>query len=183
VVIRPGAAVEPDQVLRELRSFLEIWEGNNTLRTALKSPIVGRSARQRVIDRSVETTRVDEDHLQLSVGRIGSATSVRFATYRRCRGRVFEERQGIVRAELALAGPLTPEQEQLLRQALGRMVGKKVKLQPRISADVIGGVQIRIGSTVYDGSVRGQLEALRKRLLTARLPASEAPAEAQKATG
>ena len=59
---------------------------------------------------------------------------------------------------------LNDRQRQELSGDLGRLTGAQVRLRFTVDPSLIGGVMARIGSTVYDGSVRGQLAALRSRL-------------------
>jgi F-type H+-transporting ATPase subunit delta len=69
-----------------------------------------------------------------------------------------------VEAQVATARDLTDEQRGQVALQLGRLTGKKVRCQFAVTDALIGGMTARIGSTIYDGSVRGQLEALRQRL-------------------
>jgi F-type H+-transporting ATPase subunit delta len=73
--------------------------------------------------------------------------------------------QNIVRAEVTSAAPLTQENKTALEASLGRATGKKVELSLAIDKDLIGGLVARIGSTVYDGSVRTQLSKIRRTLV------------------
>jgi F-type H+-transporting ATPase subunit delta len=73
-------------------------------------------------------------------------------------------RHGRVDAEVVSARELDPEQRSSLLAELSRLTGKVVL--PRYSTDekLIGGVTVRVGSTIYDGSVRGQLQRIRQQL-------------------
>ena len=51
-----------------------------------------------------------------------------------------------------------------MESALSRLTGKRMRLRFAVNADLLGGVVARIGSTVYDGSVRGELQQLRRKL-------------------
>lgn len=73
--------------------------------------------------------------------------------------------QNIVRAEVTSAAPLSPEKSKALEQSLSSATGKKVELSMSVDPELLGGVVAKIGSTVYDGSVRTQLERLRKELV------------------
>jgi F-type H+-transporting ATPase subunit delta len=70
----------------------------------------------------------------------------------------------IVRGEIATAAPLSPEKTKALQDRLSQATGKNVELSVRVDPSLIGGVVARIGSTVYDGSVRTQLKRLRAEL-------------------
>jgi len=71
----------------------------------------------------------------------------------------------IVRAEVTSAAPLSPEKTTALAESLSKVTGKKVELSTSVDPDLLGGVVATIGSTVYDGSVRTQLQQLRKELV------------------
>ena len=67
-------------------------------------------------------------------------------------------------AEVSTAVPLTPEQETRLTESLQTLTGKTIKLTTQIDPTLVGGVVVRIGDTVMDGSVRGKLERLERQL-------------------
>ena len=73
--------------------------------------------------------------------------------------------QNIVRAEVTSAAPLSPEQTKALQDRLSSVTGKKVDLSVSVDPELLGGVVARIGSTVYDGSVKTQLERMRQQLV------------------
>ena len=68
-------------------------------------------------------------------------------------------------AEASTAVPLTPEQTERLTQSLQSLTGKTIRLTTHIDTSLVGGVVVRIGDTVMDGSVRGKLERLERQLL------------------
>jgi F-type H+-transporting ATPase subunit delta len=72
--------------------------------------------------------------------------------------------QNVVRAEVTSAVPLTAEQTGALAASLSAVTGKKVELSAGVDPDLLGGVVARIGSTVYDGSVKTQLARMRGEL-------------------
>ncbi len=67
---------------------------------------------------------------------------------------------GIAEAHVRTALPLGPADEAELTRALEAKVGKKIRLTAQLDPSLIGGVVVRIGDTVYDGSVRRKLESL-----------------------
>lgn len=73
--------------------------------------------------------------------------------------------QNIVRADVTSAAPLSPEKTKALAESLGRVTGKQVDLSVSVDPELLGGVVARIGSTVYDGSVRTQLLRMRQELV------------------
>ena len=83
--------------------------------------------------------------------------------------RAYRERllahQNIVRAEVKSAAPLSPEKTKALEESLARITGKKVQLSVSVDPELLGGVVATIGSTVYDGSVKTQLQRMRQELV------------------
>ena len=73
--------------------------------------------------------------------------------------------QNIVRAEVTSAAPLSADKTRALEDSLSKVTGKKVELSVSVDPGLIGGVVARIGSTVYDGSVKTQLERMRQQLV------------------
>jgi F-type H+-transporting ATPase subunit delta len=77
---------------------------------------------------------------------------------------------GRERAEVVTAHPLDYQQMERLGRWLGQLLGKEVVLTSREDPDVLGGLVVRVGDRIIDGSTKGRLEAMRKDL--AELPAS-----------
>jgi F-type H+-transporting ATPase subunit delta len=75
------------------------------------------------------------------------------------------QHQNIIRADVTSAAPLSPEKTTALAESLSKATGKKVELSMSVDPELLGGVVARIGSTVYDGSVKTQLQQLRKELV------------------
>ena len=73
--------------------------------------------------------------------------------------------QNIVRAEVTTAAPLSPEKTRALEQSLSSVTGKQVEISVSVDPELLGGVVARIGSTVYDGSVKTQLAKMRQELV------------------
>jgi F-type H+-transporting ATPase subunit delta len=73
--------------------------------------------------------------------------------------------QNIVRAEVRSAAPLSQEKTRALEESLSKVTGKKVELSVSVDPELLGGIVATIGSTVYDGSVRTQLQRMRQELV------------------
>jgi F-type H+-transporting ATPase subunit delta len=71
----------------------------------------------------------------------------------------------IARAEVTTAVPLTADREEALERSLSAITGRRVTLNLEVDPSIVGGVMARVGSVVYDGSVRRQLERIRERLV------------------
>ena len=80
-------------------------------------------------------------------------------------GKIRDRRLGIVEAEVTTAAPLGPEMEERTRRTLEKTLGKTVRVALKTDPALIGGMVAKVGSTVYDGSVRTRLAALRGHLV------------------
>jgi F-type H+-transporting ATPase subunit delta len=78
---------------------------------------------------------------------------------------VLEERSGSVMANVSSARELSDSQRNELKVNLEKITGKQIKLEFNVDPNLIGGVVTRIGSTIYDSSVKTQLENLKEELI------------------
>jgi F-type H+-transporting ATPase subunit delta len=164
VVLSPDSGVQPADALEQLKAFEAVVRESPELRTILASPAVStqrkRALIRRLADRIGASRVVRNFLLVLSDHRRAAALSEVIDAF----DVLLDERLGYVRAEVRSASELTAEEREQLTQRLGRIAGSKVRLKFEIDPNLIGGVIAKIGSTVYDGSVRGQLADLRARL-------------------
>ena len=80
-----------------------------------------------------------------------------------------QRRAGIVEATATSAAPLDDQELAALRSRLEQMTGGKVELETSVDPSLLGGIQVRLGDLLIDGSVRGRLERLRNRLASGAL--------------
>jgi F-type H+-transporting ATPase subunit delta len=78
--------------------------------------------------------------------------------------RELDVRAGLVLAQVTTARTVTPQEQEALRARLAQMTGRNVYLQFAVDEELIGGVVTRIGSTVYDGSVRTRLQQIKQQM-------------------
>lgn len=78
--------------------------------------------------------------------------------------RMHDAHRGIEHAKVTSAVPLEQTEREALLQQLALMTGKRVELETDVDPEILGGVIVRIGDKLIDGSTRGRLEALRRRL-------------------
>jgi F-type H+-transporting ATPase subunit delta len=164
VATDPKSGVDPHRVLGDLGSFLEVFQASAELRNALTSPSVPPARKRAVVGRIGERLGISRiarnflfvlsDHRRMATLReVVAACDV-----------LLDQRLGFERAEVSSAAELDEQQSHMLAQELERLTGKKVRAQFSVDRSLLGGLVARIGSTVYDGSVRGQLQALGRRL-------------------
>jgi len=164
VVLDPKAHAEAPAIARDLRAFEAMLASSLELRHALASPSVPVARKRAVIGRIAE---------RLDAGRITRNFLFVLNQHRRMDALaavieafevLLDERLGFSRANVTSARELDAPQRQQLEAELGRLTGKRMRLKFAIDERLIGGVVARIGSTVYDGSVRGRLASLGRQL-------------------
>jgi F-type H+-transporting ATPase subunit delta len=83
--------------------------------------------------------------------------------------RLYNRRAGIVEAQATSAAELGADEISALRSRLEQMTGGRVELETQVDRSLLGGIQVRVGDLLIDGSVRGRLERLRNRLASGAL--------------
>jgi F-type H+-transporting ATPase subunit delta len=164
VVLSPDSGVQPPQAVEQLRAFDSLVASSSDLRSVLSSPAIP-VARKRAIIKELAAKMgfatvmrnfvlVVNDHRRAAaLAQIVDAFEI-----------IIEARLGFVRAEVRSATELDNNQQGELTGRLGQLAGAPVRIRFAVDPDLIGGVTARIGSTVYDGSVRGRLAGMRARL-------------------
>jgi F-type H+-transporting ATPase subunit delta len=79
--------------------------------------------------------------------------------------KLLDEKLGIVRAHVTSASPLDDTQQRNIASKLEQVTGKQVRVELSVDPALIGGVVARVGSTIYDGSIRQQLQVFKQRLI------------------
>ena len=161
IALEQGAG-EP--AAKQLESFGAAYAQSAELRTFLGSPAVSVEAKHAVIEKIA--------------GRTGASKIIRnflfvIADHRRTQlipeiaaafEQVLRQRQGVAEAEIRSAVELTAAQKRELAAALERLTGKKIEPKYLLDASLLGGAVVRIGDTIYDGSLRTRLNEMGARL-------------------
>ncbi len=163
VVLRPGGG-SPEAVAAEIGSFGRALAESTDLRIALESPAVPRPRKNAIINRLAQVLNLSDLTRRFLLVVIEHRRIQVIDEMREAFEVELDERLGVVRADVASARPLDKRQQAAVADTLARMTGKQTRAHFMVKEELIGGVVARIGSTVYDGSIRGQLEALRERL-------------------
>lgn len=164
VVTKPGATATPEAAAAQLTAFLETFRGSLELRNVLLSPAVSPAKKRSILaglgsrlglgQVAENFLYVVTDHRRLTLlGEMLAAVQA-----------LLDERRGVVRAEVTTAQPAGADDQGALAAALSHKTSGDVKARFQTDPGLLGGAVVRIGSTIYDGSVRGQLSALQRRL-------------------
>ncbi len=162
VVLETG---ETETIKAELADWTAIFFNSTDLQTVFSNPAITHVNKEKVLEdliAKVKPAKATANFLRILL-RNGRLTEIgeineRFDS-------VLQERSGIVSAEIVSARELPENERTEFQTNLERLTGKKVNINYAVNKEIIGGVVTRIGSTVYDGSVKTKLENLREQLV------------------
>lgn len=149
----------------ELKQWETLMDANADLTNAFRNPAIAHANKEKVLEGLIEKakpSRTTANFLRVLLrnGRLTDLGQIndKFAS-------VLEERSGALAAKIISARPLSAEEQAELKNNLSKLTGKNVSLNFDIDQNIIGGVVTKIGSTVYDGSVKTQLENLKEQMI------------------
>jgi F-type H+-transporting ATPase subunit delta len=160
VVLR--AHLDADRSVAELRTIAKLLEENVELRRVWENPAVPADQKHRLLDAIAQRDKILRqvrnlialliDHRRIDfLSRIVSQLE-----------KELDIRLGITEAEVTSSRELSDAEKRDFETQVAKLTGKKVRAQYTHDASLLGGAMLRIGSTIYDGSVRGQLEKMKE---------------------
>jgi F-type H+-transporting ATPase subunit delta len=156
-----SAAEKADQFLTAMQAAVG---ESRELRVLMNDPSIARSRRKAALDALAahfELPTKVRNFLNTLVDNNRTAALPSIADrFRHAR----EEKMGIVSAEIRTPLPMTDDQREQVRASLEKLTGRTVRLECTLDAELIGGAVTQIGSTIYDGSLRTQLQRLRGKM-------------------
>lgn len=149
---------------RELASFSTMVLQNKDLQEFLGNPIFELKAKKSVVEELLALVKMSDRtanfvRLLVDKQRIGMLAEVENA-YKELMDKTLKK----VRVSVRTAYPLNAELEQALKQRVAEMTGKEVEMTVEDDTSLIGGLVVRVGDTLYDGSIKAQLGNIRKLL-------------------
>lgn len=161
VLLAPRAQSNVDVELKSLEDFAQTVNSNADFRNILMSPAVSTEKKTEVAKRLANAFSLSPLALRFLIviiehGRIPLLSDILVSVRQD-----LDTRMGIARAKVTSAVDLTPEQQNDVQSRLSQLSGKQVRAEFTTDPAILGGLIARIGTTIYDGSVRGQLQALR----------------------
>jgi F-type H+-transporting ATPase subunit delta len=160
-----GDGIPIDQVNAQLNDFLSTLDGSADLRQALFNPALAADVRVRVIDALAPRLHLAREvrnflAVLLRHDRMSAVDEI-VAAFRA----EVDRRQGISNVEVISARRLDADERSQMEQQVARLAGTQVRALFREDNGLIGGAVVRIGSTIYDGSVRGRLDRMKQELI------------------
>ncbi len=155
-----------EAIKRNLAAFVEAFSSVADLRNALQSPALNAEVKRKVIAEIAGKMGLDDAVRNFIYLVVDHRRTEILPEMEEAFLSELNERLGIVEAEVTSAHELNDDEKRQLRAVLEQRTGKKVEARFQIDGALLGGAIVRLGSTIYDGSVRDQLKRLREQLET-----------------
>jgi F-type H+-transporting ATPase subunit delta len=154
-----------DAVADQLSALVKAFEQNRELSDVFLNPAYTRSQRNQVLEALMKTMGIVDPTLANTLRLLVDRNRL---IYLPDIARVYRDmadaRAGRVRGHVTSASKLPPETLAELSKNLQQLTQRNVDLEPRVDPSLLGGVAVQVGSVLYDGSVRTQLEQMRRTL-------------------
>ncbi len=153
-----------ERIKGDMTSFASAFSASADLRNVLESPAVDRELKHRIIAKISERMNLAHAvrnfiYLLVDHGRTELLHEMNLAFDAELNARL-----GIAEAQVSSAKPLSAEEKERLVKAIEKKTGRRIQASFSEDPSLVGGAVVRVGSTVYDGSVREQLARMREQL-------------------
>lgn len=155
-----------DEALGELSTFNEAVQASFDLKNALLNPAFTREERDRAVEAMITTLKLSPIIARFVRILIENRRMAEIADVTEAFRTLSDERRGRVRAVVHTAAALSKDAEERLRRALEKTTGRTIELETFVEPSLIGGLRARVGSMVFDGTIRAELDRLRTLLAT-----------------
>ena len=161
VILERGEAKE---VQHELRQWEEVLRASAALQEVFRNPTIALDQKRAVLNKLIDRAKPRPTTTNFLKVLLQNQRLTELPEINQKVAEILDERAGMVAATVTTARPVPTKIQQSLEQRLTRVTQKKVRLNFEQDPDVIGGLVTRIGSTVYDGSVRNQLQLIKEKM-------------------
>ena len=153
--------LNPEKTVAEFQQMADVVNSSRELRNVLQNPAVNREQKLKLLDSIIQhigATKMLRNFLAVLIDhrRIGNIGDL-LEQFKR----ELDRRMGIADARVSSIRELTSAERKSLEQQLAEITGKTVRATYSQDAGLLGGVLVRVGSTIYDGSVHGRLQRMR----------------------
>ena len=161
VVLERGEAITIQQ---ELQQWSELILGNENLQEVFRNPTIALDKKRAVLKQLIERTNPQQTTANFLKVLLHNQRLAELPEINRKFAEILDQRAGMVAATVTTARPVPQEIQSRLSEKLVSVTNKKVRLNFEQDPELIGGLVTRIGSTIYDGSVRSQLQQIKEKM-------------------
>jgi F-type H+-transporting ATPase subunit delta len=149
----------------QFSDFVATWDGSAELREFFVNPAIPTVEKVEFLDKLNQKLKLQKElrnllAVMINNDRIGQVSEVAQAWRQQ-----LQEQLGIRQAEIVTARELSEKDRSALVAEIGKLADARVEASFKLDPSILGGTVVRIGSTVYDGSVRGRLDRLKEELV------------------
>ena len=156
--------IDPSVALQQMHDMVSTIEQSAELRTVWETPGIDSVRKRALLDAIAKQAGLLKPMRNFFAVLIDHGRIPMVAQIARQFETELNNQLGFVEADITSSRPLSPEEKHGLESQVGQLTGKKVRAKYETNPDLLGGAVVRVGSTIYDGSVRGQLQKLREQL-------------------
>jgi F-type H+-transporting ATPase subunit delta len=157
-----SARLKADRSIAELRAIDSLLAESFDLRRVWENPAIPADQKRRVLDAIAERDGISTQVRNLVAVLIDHRRVQFLEPIIRQLEKELDARLGFADAQITSARELGATEKREFEAQVGKLTGKKVRAQYGQDASLLGGAVVRVGSTIYDGSVKGQLERLKE---------------------
>jgi F-type H+-transporting ATPase subunit delta len=159
-----GHKLDAAKTVEEVNALAALIAGSSELRTVLENPSVGAKQKLAVVDALASRLGVSRYVRNFAALLVDNRRIAAMPEIARQFAAELDDRLGFAQADVTTARDLDDAEKNLLVGHIERLTRKKVRAHYARDPKVLGGAVVRVGSTVYDGSVRGQLQRLKEHI-------------------
>jgi F-type H+-transporting ATPase subunit delta len=157
-----SAHLDAARAVDGLRQIAALFEQSAELRRVWENPAVPAAQKRKLLDVIVQRDGIDRPVRNLIAVLIDHRRLNFLLRIVEQFERELDRRMGLADAQISSARELGDAEKRTLEAEIAKLTGKKVRAQYGLDASLLGGAVVRIGSTIYDGSVKGQLERIKE---------------------
>jgi F-type H+-transporting ATPase subunit delta len=161
VVLDRGEAKE---VQKELQDWSELLRANTNLQEVFRNPTIALDQKRGLLNKLIERARPRQTTTNFLKVLLQNQRLTELPEINRKLAEILDQRSGMVAASVTTARPVPVSSQESLKKTLSALTRKKVRVDFEQDSELIGGVVTRIGSTVYDGSVRNHLQQIKEKM-------------------
>lgn len=159
-----GDKLDGARTLQELQTIVANNQSSPELRKVWESPAIPAEQKRHLLDAIVQREGISRPVRNFVAVLIDHRRIALIAEVARDFDKELNSRLGFAEAQITSARELNPAERRVLESQVEKLIGKKVRARYDRDESVLGGAIVQVGSTIYDGSVKGQLEKIRQQL-------------------
>jgi len=157
-----SAHLDASRAIAGLRQIVALFDESVELRRVWENPAVPADQKRKLLDAIVERDGIEKPVRNLIAVLIDHRRLPFLSRIVEQLEKELDARMGFAEAQISSARELGDDEKRTLEAQIAKTTGKKVRASYGLDPSLLGGAVVRVGSTIYDGSVKGQLEKIKE---------------------